>query len=328
MPRVRVPTGWRPAKAAIAAAMCAATIFAGPAFATAAPASAADPNRHVPVTDAKPLLVFAAASLQGPLDAAADAWTAQSGVRVVVSYAATPALARQIDQGAPAHIVISADAAWMDWLAERGRIDPGTRVDLLGNSLVLVAPRRPATEAAVERGASDDTAVSPVSFLPRGLGETGRLAVADVYTVPAGRYAKQALVFLGRWDAVAGRLAMGDSVRVALSFVARGEAPLGIVYASDARMEPRVRVVATFAADTHTPIVYPAARVAGEKSQQADCFLDFLMSDEAAARFRDAGFVPLAAGPGGAVTRLRGQVAHRPRCAYKASAPAPGARGE
>ena len=239
-----------------------------------------------------PLLVFAASSLQGPLDTVADAWTAATGVRVVVSYAATPALARQIDHGAPAQVVVAADAMWMDWLVERGRIQPRTRVDLLGNALVLVRPRGATADAAAARRgvAPIDAAGSPAHWLPAGLGASGRLAVADVDTVPAGRYAKQALLAIGRWNVVAERLAMADSVRGALAYVARAEAPLGIVYATDARAEPDVEVVASFPDDTHAPIVYPAAVIADARPD-ALRFVAFLRgSPDAARTFRAAGF--------------------------------------
>ena len=237
--------------------------------------------------DDRPLRVFAAASLQGPLDTVAAQWTQRSGRPVSISYAASSALARQIDQGAPADVFIAADGDWMDWLAERDRIDAATRVDLFGNELVLVAPATgeaaPATDA------------TPKELLPRALGETGRLAVADVYTVPAGRYARQSLIAIGRWDAVGDRLAMGDNVRAALAFVARGEAPLGVVYATDARAEPKVRVVARFPADTHAPIVYPAAAVIGGDAQ-APVFVRYLHGRSATAVFGAAGFVPIPRG--------------------------------
>lgn len=225
------------------------------------------------------LLVFAAASLQGSLDEAGAAWTRRSGQRVVISYAGSAQLARQIERGAPAHVFLSADQAWMDHLQQRGLIDAASRSDLLGNRLVLVAQARDAA-----------TAASAHEALPALLGSNGRLAVASVDAVPAGRYAKQALQSLGLWDAVAGRLAQGDDVRTALAFVARGEARLGIVYASDARVEPRVRVIAVLPPSAHAPIVYPVARIAGGAPARSAGFLAFLRSPEADCLFARAGF--------------------------------------
>lgn len=228
-----------------------------------------------------PLTIFAAASLQGSLDEVADAWTRESGRKVVISYAASSALARQIEQGAPADVFLSADSEWMDWLAARGRIDAASRVDLLGNELVLVAPRSaPAVLTA-----------TPRELLPGDLGRDGRLAVAEVETVPAGKYAKQALQAIDRWDAVADRLAQAENVRAALAFVARGEAPLGIVYATDAKAEPDVRVVARFPADTHALILYPVASIAGRTTTSARDFLAYLRSRTALCIFLRAGFL-------------------------------------
>jgi molybdate transport system substrate-binding protein len=230
-----------------------------------------------------PLLVFAAASLQGALDAVGAAWSAQGGTRPSISYAGTPALARQIEQGAPADLLIAADSDWMDRLERRGALRPGSRVDLLGNRLVLVAPQdRPVA-----------LRIAPGMDLLRALGG-GRLALADVGTVPAGRYAKAALEALGVWPSVAGRVAGTENVRAALALVARGEAPLGIVYASDARAEPRVRVVDVFPAGLHPPIVYPAAVTAASRSPQAGAFAAFLRSPPAAAAFVAQGFEVLA----------------------------------
>ena len=233
-----------------------------------------------PAASSEPVTVFAAASLQESLEAVAAAWTARSGQRVVLSYAGSAALARQIGQGAPAHVFVSADRAWMDYAQQRNLIEPASRFDLAGNRLVLVAP--------ADDAAPLDLAV-PGAVAAR-LGADGRLSVAETDTVPAGRYARQALVATGQWPAVAGRLAQSDNVRTALQFVARGEAPLGVVYATDARSEPRVAVVARFEASTHAPIVYPAARVAGAESARAEAFLAFLRGGEAQAIFRRFGF--------------------------------------
>ena len=238
--------------------------------------SLAAPLRAEPPT----LTVFAAASLQESLDEVARLWSARSGQPVVVSYAASPALARQIGQGAPADLFVSADEDWMDHLQQRGLVDAATRFVLVRNRLVLVGPK---------------SAASPVRPLQRGqlraaLGPSGRLALAQTDIVPAGRYARQALESLQLWPEVADRLVEVDNVRAALSFVARGEAPLGIVYATDARAEPTVRVLAHISADRHAPIVYPVARVAGADAAVADGFLRFLAGPEARDVFVDAGF--------------------------------------
>lgn len=229
--------------------------------------------------DDGPLLVFAAASLKESMDEAADAYSASGASQVQVSYAASSALARQVDQGAPADVFVSADLAWMDWLAERRLIDPGSRRELLGNALVLVAPA--------------DAVPVPVDLagpeLLTRLGD-GRIALALVDSVPAGRYARQAFESLGMWEALAPRTAEADSVRAALMLVARGEAPLGVVYASDALAEPRVRVVATFPAGSHSPVVYPVARVAASRHDDAAGFVAWLGSPEASAIFRRHGF--------------------------------------
>jgi molybdate transport system substrate-binding protein len=228
-------------------------------------------------------VVFAAASLKEALDAAAAAWSRQGHPRPVISYAASSALARQIEQGAPADLFVAADEDWMDWLDARRQLRAGTRTRLLGNRLVLIAPATAAGPAL---------RIAPGFALAGSLGEGGRLALGDVAAVPAGRYAKAALESLGVWTSVASRLAQTENVRVALTLVARGEAPLGIVYATDARAEPRVRVVDTFPAATHPAIVYPAAIVAGARSARAQPFLDFLRSPAGLAVFDAFGFPP------------------------------------
>lgn len=226
------------------------------------------------------LTVFAAASLQEGLDALAAAWKVRSGQSVVVSYAGSATLARQIEQGAPADVFVSADQAWMDYLQARGLLAAGSRFDLAGNRLVLVAPA--ADPAPVDLAA-------PGALAAR-LGDQGRLAVAEVETVPGGRYAREALQATGHWDALAGRLSQSDSVRTALNYVARGEAPLGIVYATDARAEPRVAVVARFDPGSHGPIRYPVARLARSPAARADGFLAWLRGPEALAILQDHGF--------------------------------------
>ncbi len=229
----------------------------------------------------RPLTVFAAASLRESLDAVAQAWEAEGHGKVVVSYAASSALARQIEQGAPADVFVSADSEWMDYLQERKLIDPASRFILARNTLVLVAPANSKLQAfdPSRRGA-----------LMSALGD-GRLAVAETGSVPAGKYARQSLEKLGLWDAVVSRLAQGENVRAALEFVARGDTPLGIVYLTDARAEPRVKIVGRFPGRSHDPIVYPAARTsAAADPKAAAAFLQYLRSPRATAIFRRAGF--------------------------------------
>ena len=225
------------------------------------------------------LLVFAAASLKPALDdlLAQSPQAATQPVRA--SYAATPQLARQVEAGAPASLVLFADQAWMDWLDARGLLVPGTRVDLLGNALVLVAPRASRVQLALR----------PHAALAAALGD-GRLAVAQTGSVPAGRYAREALLQLGVWDEVAERLLPAADVRAALAFVARGEAPLGIVYRSDAVSEPTVRLVATFPDASHARIVYPAAIVQGHDGAAARALLAWLQAPAQQMVFRAHGF--------------------------------------
>ena len=225
------------------------------------------------------LTVFAAASLKEALDDAAAAYRKQTGVPVRVSYAASSALARQIEQGAPADVFFSADLEWMDYLQKRNRLDVATRRSLLGNRLVLIAPRASKAQVDLKRPAT----------LLAALGD-GRLAVGQTRTVPAGKYAKASLESLSLWNGVRPRLAESESVRAALMLVARGETPLGIVYASDAKAEPGVRVVATFPEDSHPPIVYPVAALRGARAAQATRFVQWLASPAADALFTKRGF--------------------------------------
>ena len=231
---------------------------------------------------ASDIKVFAAASLKTAMDEVAATWRGADGSTAVMVYAGSPALAKQIIEGAPADVFISADLAWMDELDGRGLIVKSTRRNLLGNTLVLVAP-------------SSSTATADLanpSDLRRLLAD-GRLSVADVEAVPAGRYAKAALESLGLWDSVKDRLAQTQNVRLALAFVARGEAPLGVVYGSDAVAEPKVRVDAVFPATSHPPIIYPAAAVAGAHEDISQSFLSFLSTPESAAIFVKNGFTTL-----------------------------------
>lgn len=225
--------------------------------------------------------VFAAASLQTALDAIAARYQTETGSTVVISYAGTSALARQIEQGAPADIFISADLEWMDYVAQRNLIRADTRINLLGNRLVLIGPR----EGTI-----------PVEITPAldlaGMLAGGRLAVADTASVPAGRYARAALESLGLWPSVEAQLAQAENVRAALALVARGEAPLGIVYYTDANAEREVRVVGVFPEETHPPILYPAAALTTNPT--ADQFLAYLRSRMASCLFERQAFTVLA----------------------------------
>ncbi|HWU02361.1 MAG TPA: molybdate ABC transporter substrate-binding protein [Novosphingobium sp.] len=224
-------------------------------------------------------LVLGAASLQESLNAAADTWAAKGHPRPVISLAASSALARQIESGAPADLFISADEEWMDDVAAKGKLRPGTRTDLLTNGLVLVAPASSTLRLAI----------APHFPIGAALGQ-GRLATGAVNAVPVGKYARQALTRLGVWDEVAPRIAGAESVRGALALVARGEAPLGIVYTTDARADRRVRVVGTFPPASHSPITYPMAQLSASTNRDADGFRRFLLSAEGKAIFRAYGF--------------------------------------
>lgn len=230
----------------------------------------------------QPLTVFAAASLKDAMDTAGKLYTAKTGRPVRFSYAASSAIARQIEQGAPADVFVSADADWMDYLAKRSLVVAGTRRDLLSNHLALIAPADSKLTLRIRKGMPLATA----------LGAAGRLAVAGP-DVPAGRYAEASLTALGVWDSVKDRLARAENVRAAMAFVARGETPLGIVYDTDAKIEPRVRIVALFPDSTHPRIVYPAAVVMASKNPDARAFLDALQSPAEAAVFRKYGFIVL-----------------------------------
>ena len=228
------------------------------------------------------LLVFAAASLKNALDDVNAEYQKQTGRRVVVSYAASPTLARQIESGAPADVFVSADLDWMDYLAQRQLIKPRSRVNLLGNRLVLVSPA----------GAQRDVTIAPGFPLASLLGG-GRLAMADPDSVPAGKYGKAALEHLGAWTSVQTRLARTDNVRAALALVSRGEAPLGIVYQTDAAADPRVKVVGLFPEDSHPAIVYPVAALAASTSPTTMLYLEFLRSPSARPHFEKQGFTLL-----------------------------------
>jgi molybdate transport system substrate-binding protein len=223
--------------------------------------------------------VFAAASLKSALDDIKTQYELETGKHLIISYAASSTLAKQIEAAAPADIFISADLDWMDYLAERKLIKPDSRVNLLGNSIVLIAPAN--STASITIGAN-----FPLAAL---LGN-GRLAMADPNSVPAGKYGKAALEKLGVWPAVAHRIAPAENVRAALLFVSRGECPLGIVYRTDAAAEPGVKVIATFPADTHPPIIYPVALLASSTNPDAEAFATNLRSPTAARSFEKQGF--------------------------------------
>ena len=230
--------------------------------------------------ESKPVVVFAAASLKNALDEIAAGWTAKSGIKVKTSYAASSALAKQIEQGAPADLFISADLDWMDYAEKKNLVKAATRGNLLGNSLVL---------AASKDWTKGDITINPNFLLAALLGD-GRLAIANVAAVPAGKYGKAALEKLGVWSSVAYKLAEAENVRAALALVARGEAPLGIVYRTDAAAEAGVKIIGTLPEESHPPIVYPAALLANSRDTGAEEFLRYLAGPEARAVFEKNGF--------------------------------------
>jgi molybdate transport system substrate-binding protein len=229
---------------------------------------------------AQDVTVFAAASLTSALEEVGEAFAATGKGRIRTSYASSSALARQIEKGAPARIFFSADLEWMDYLAERKLVTAGSRVNLLGNDLVLVAPA--------------DSALGKVTIVPgvsmTALAGGGRIATGDPDHVPVGKYAKQAFEALGQWREVEPRLARLDSARAALAMVERGEVPLGVVYATDAAVAKKVKVLAVFPGTLHAPVVYPAALVAGNETPAARAFLEFLASPHAKGIFARHGF--------------------------------------
>ena len=228
------------------------------------------------------VVVFAAASLKNALDDIHAQYTKDTGKQITISLAASSQLAKQIESGAPADIFISADLDWMDYLAQKNLIKPDTRKNLLGNELVLIAPKDRAFDVKIAPG-----------FDLAKLLEGGRLAMADTTAVPAGKYGKAALEKLGAWASVADHLAQAENVRAALALVARKEAPLGIVYQTDAAAEPGVRIVGVFPADTHPPIVYPIALTAGSTNPDAPGFLAYMSSEKALPLFEKQGFTVL-----------------------------------
>ncbi len=239
-----------------------------------------------PVAAQDTVTVFAAASLKNALDDVDKAFTEKNaGTKVTVSYAASSALIKQIEQGAPADVFISADLDWMDYGAQHKLVQDGMRTNLLGNKLVLIAPKESKlANVKIEQG-----------FDIAALAGDGRIGVADVRAVPAGLYAKAALEKLGAWDKAQPKLAMAENVRAALTLVGRGEVPVGIVYETDAKIEPNVKIVGAFPDNSHPPIVYPAALTVNAKPA-AKPYLDFLRTGAAQAIFERYGFTYLKPG--------------------------------
>ena len=229
-----------------------------------------------------PVTVFAAASLKNAMDDVGKAFTAKTGTVVRFSYGASSALARQVEAGAPADVFVSADSDWMTYVAQKHLIVDASRRDVLSNHLALIAPAASTVKLKIGKGMP----------LAKALGD-GRLSVAGP-DVPAGKYGKASLTALGVWPSVQDHLAQADNVRGALAFVARGEAPLGIVYDTDAKVEPKVRIVGLFPDNSHPPIIYPAALIAGSGNKSAAAFLGFLQGPEASKVFQSYGFIVLA----------------------------------
>jgi len=231
----------------------------------------------------KDLVIFAAASMKNALDEASASWVKESGKPAPkISYAASNTLAKQLENGAPADLFVSADLDWMDYAAAKNLIRPDTRVSLLANRIVLVAGKDSTARLDLRPGADIAAALG-----------SGRLAMGNVDAVPAGKYGRAALEKLGAWDKVKDKIAQADNVRAALLFVSRGEAPLGIVYATDAAAEPQVKVIATFPEDSHPPIVYPVAITRDSANPDAQAFLTYLRSPAAKPVFERQGFTVL-----------------------------------
>ena len=247
--------------------------------------SVAQPPATAQKAQGDDLVIFAAASLKNALDAAHGQWQKDTGKTAKISYAASSALAKQIEQGAPAQMFISADLDWMDYLAGKNLIKADTRSNFLGNRIVLVAPKDKAQPVEIKAGFD----------LAKVLGD-GRLSMANVDSVPAGKYGKAALEKLGVWGGVSGKIAQAENVRAALLLVSRGEAPAGIVYQTDAASDPNVAIIGTFPADTHPPIIYPIALTASADHPDAAAFLTFLKSAKAKPFFDAQGFTVLTPG--------------------------------
>ena len=233
-----------------------------------------------PLIAQEQITVFAAASLKNALDDANTAFTKATGVRVVAGYEASSALARQIEQGAPADVFVSADLRWMDYAAEHKLIKLDTRVNLLGNKLVLIAPA----------DSKFDRVTIGQGFDIARLAGDGRIAVADVKAVPAGLYARAALEKLGAWAVAEPKLAQAENVRATLAFVARGETPIGIVYETDAKIEPKVKIIGAFPDDSYPSVTYPVAATSDSKNPGVAAYLGFLRTQAAKATFEKYGF--------------------------------------
>lgn len=247
-----------------------AALVAVVAICIGAPASAADSK--------EPVVVFAAASLTDAVTEVGAAFTREAGVPIKPSFAASSALARQIEAGAPAHVFFPADEEWMDFLEQKKLLAPGSRRDVLGNKLVLIAPAESTASVKITNGPALVSAIG-----------TARVATGDPDSVPVGKYAKAALTSLGAWDQISPRLVRAENVRAALAFVARGEAPFGIVYLTDARIEKKVKVLDTFPESSHPPIRYPIARTT-RTNPDAQRFVQFIASKPAATIFEKYGF--------------------------------------
>ncbi len=246
-------------------------------LATLAAATVAMP--HWATAQEKSIIVFAAASMKNSLDDVDAAFTKKSGIKVLASYAASSALMKQIEQGAPADVYLSADLQWMDYGSQKKLVQDQTRVNLLGNRLVLIAPK----DSKI-----GDVTIGPGLDLAK-LADQGRIATGDVRAVPVGLYAKAALEKLGLWASVEPKMAMADNVRAALVLVARGEAALGIVYETDAKVEPGVKIIGVFPDDSHPPIVYPVALTINAKPEAVQ-YLTFLRTQAAKSIFEGYGF--------------------------------------
>jgi molybdate transport system substrate-binding protein len=252
------------------------------AAAIAAAAFVAFAASMAPAVAQEKVTVFAAASMKNALDAANKAWTSETSKETTVSYAASGPLAKQIEAGAPADIFISADLDWMKYVSDKKLLKEDTKTNWLGNKIVLVAPKDNAKPVDIKAG-----------FDLAALVKDGKLAMGDPKSVPAGKYGQAALEKLGSWPGVEKKVAFAESVRAALALVSRGEAPYGIVYATDAAADPGVAVVGTFPADSHPPIIYPIAILSESKSADAPAYLDYLKSAKAAPFFEKEGFTVL-----------------------------------
>ena len=237
---------------------------------------------QMPLANAQKVTIFAAASLKESLDDVGRQFESVSGNKVVVSYAASSALAKQIEAGAPADIFIAADTDWADYLDARHLLALNSRANLLANRLVLIAPV----------GSGTTLKIAPAFKLSEALGKE-RLAIANPDAVPAGKYAKAALETLGVWASVVDKLARAENVRAALALVSRGETPFGIVYRTDAMADKGVRVIDTFPAESHRPITYPVALVATSKSAAARALIAFMKSDQTRSTWEKYGFTAL-----------------------------------